>query len=104
MSHPLSFLIDSYMKRAEETGAFDNLPGAGKPLKLDEDPKDALLKKVHAEHKVKPPIVVMKEEIAAGYARLKTLTDEAERKAEMKKLADLQMRLSMELESFRRFG
>ena len=44
------------------------------------------------------------EKILDSKARLKTLNDPAERKAEMKVLADLQMRLAMEKEAYRRFG
>ncbi|WP_375687641.1 DnaJ family domain-containing protein [Pseudooceanicola sp. LIPI14-2-Ac024] len=104
MSHPLNWIIDGYLKTAEENGAFDNLPGAGKPLPKREDPRDALLSHVSREHKIKPPIVVMREQIVASQARLKDLSDPDARKAEMKVLADLQMRLAMELEAFRRFG
>ena len=37
-------------------------------------------------------------------ALLKTLTDEDDRKAEMKTLADLELRLAIEVEGFRKYG
>lgn len=32
MDHPLIDLIDARIRKAQADGAFDNLPGAGKPL------------------------------------------------------------------------
>lgn len=104
MDHPLFSIVDDHIRLAEKSGAFDNLPGAGKPLRDLDDPADALVKRVMTEHKVKPPLVALKEEIAAAQARLRDLTDEAERKAEMRRLSDLQTRLALEVEAFNRYG
>lgn len=35
--HAFQSIIDQQMREAEAAGAFHNLPGAGKPLKLDDD-------------------------------------------------------------------
>lgn len=104
MAHPLNSLIDMVLGRAEKRGDFDRLEGAGKPLPPVDDPKNAVMNRMMRESKVKPPVVVLKEEIAASRARLAELTDETERRAEMKVMADLQTRLAMEMEAFRRFG
>ena len=104
MDHPLLSLIDQRIAAAEREGQFDNLPGAGKPLDHLGDPKDALLDRLSREAQVRSPLAVLREQIAASKARLQTLTDEAPRKAEMKTLADLQMRLAIEMETMRRFG
>lgn len=104
MSHPLSHLIDRALGRAEAAGELENLPGAGKPIPKHEGPGDPVLNRLMTESKVKPPVVVLKEEIAASRERLAALVDEGARKAEMKVLADLQTRLALEMEAFRKFG
>lgn len=104
MDHPLISLIDQQIAAAERAGQFDNLPGAGKPLKLEGDPKDALLDRVRKEADVTSPLVVLKRQIAEAQQQLQPLTDPEARKVQMKVLADLQMRLAMEIEAFKRFG
>lgn len=104
MTHPLQRLIDERLREAQENGAFDNLPGAGKPLPNLREPHDPLLDHVRAEGPVQLPVVVLREQIQASKRRLRSLTDEAARKAEMKTLSDLQMRLAMEMESLVRYG
>ncbi|MEP3280398.1 MAG: DUF1992 domain-containing protein [Stappiaceae bacterium] len=75
MSHPLSFMIESILRRSEKNGELENLPGAGKPLERLDNPQDAVLNKLLKEAGAKPPIVMLKEEINEAQARLKTLTD-----------------------------
>ena len=104
MPHPLDALINEKLQQAKEEGAFDNLPGEGKPIDHGHSPKDALFNRLMVEAKAKPPVVTLTEEIAASRARLASLTDDAPRKAEMKILADLQTRLAIEKELHRRYG
>ena len=104
MDHPLIDLISQQIAKAEKDGAFDNLPGAGKPLDLSQDPKDALMKRAMDEGGIKAPIVTMRDQIAQIKAQLATLTDDTARKAEMAKLADLQTRLAIELEALKKYG
>ena len=104
MAHPLESLIDEILGEAQKRGEMDDLPGAGKPLKFDGSPQDAVLGRLAKEANVKPPVVVLKEQIAEAKARLAGLVDEADRKAEMKVLADLEMRLALEIEAFNRYG
>ncbi len=104
MDHPLISLIDQKIAAAEKEGQFDNLPGAGKPPEHLGDPKDALLDRLSREAAVKSLMVVLKEQIAASKTRLRGLTDQDARKAEMKTLADLQTRLALEIEAVKRFG
>ncbi|QDY71453.1 DnaJ family domain-containing protein [Qingshengfaniella alkalisoli] len=52
MSHPLNSVIDEAMRKAEAEGAFDNLPGAGQPLRNLHDPKDALLDRAMTESRL----------------------------------------------------
>lgn len=104
MDHPLIDLISQKIAEAEKDGAFDNLPGSGKPLDLTHDPKDALVHRAMREGGIKAPIVAMRAEITEIKRRLSELTDEAARKAEMQKLADLQTRLALELEALAKYG
>jgi hypothetical protein len=91
-------LVERMIRSAERDGAFDNLAGAGAPLDQEGDPHEAALKRMMGEAQIIPPAVVLKQQINASYARLKGLSGAAGRKAEMARLADLQMRLAMELE------
>ena len=104
MSHPLNSIIDLAMRQAEADGAFENLPGAGKPLANLREPADAVLDRLMKEAHVKPPVVVLNQQICASRKHLATLTESNERKVEMKRLADLQTRLAIEQEAMRRFG
>ncbi len=61
---------------------------------------DRILKEANA----RPLAVMLHQQISAGWQRLKTLTDESDRKAEMRKLSDLQTRLAIEQEAHRRYG
>ena len=104
MDHPLNSVIEQALKKAEADGLFRNLSGSGKPLPPIRPHGDAVLNRLLTESRAKPPAVVLKEKIASSQARLRELKDEKERKAEMKTLADLQTRLSLELEAFRKYG
>lgn len=104
MAYVQSSIIDMFLSRAEKNGEFANLPGMGSPLANLNEPKDAVMERVRAEANAKPPAVVLKQQIIIAQARLKGLTDPDDRKAEMQLLSDLEMRLSMELEAYRRYA
>lgn len=104
MSHPLSSIIDRALRRAEQEGAFEGLAGAGKPIPDLAEPKDAVLGRMLKEAHALPPAVLLQRQIAESWKRLKGITGEAERKAEMRKLADLQTRLAIEQEAYRKYG
>lgn len=104
MHHPLSGLIDQIVQNAERRGDFDNLPGAGKPLAHLDDPQNAVLNRIMQEADAKSPVVVLRRQILEAQERLKTLTDEAARKAEMTRLSELHTKLAIEMEAFRKYG
>lgn len=104
MAHPLHSLIEQALEEARRNGEFDDLPGRGKPLTNLDEPKDAVLKRVMENANAKPPAVSLNQQIRASYERLKTLTDENERRIELKALSELQTRLSIELEAHRKYG
>ncbi len=103
MDHPLSSLIDQIIQKAEKNGDFDDLPGAGKPLPPLRNPSDAVLSRIMKEADAKAPVVVLREQVLAASARLKTITDPEARKAEMLVLSELQTKLAIEMEAFRKY-
>ena len=104
MAHPLASLIDQIVADAARKGALDDLPGAGKPLPKEDNPQDAVLHRILKEAEATSPVVVLRRQILAAQERLKTLTDEHARKAEMQVIADLHTRLALEMEAFRKYG
>jgi len=56
--------IDRQIREAQERGAFDNLPGAGKPLHLDEDEDwwiKALIRRENLEPVLPGPLMLRRE-------------------------------------------
>lgn len=104
MDHPLIDHISRVIAKAERDGAFDNLPGAGRPIADLHAPGDAVLDRLMRESGAKPKGVTLSREIAEAKARLAELTGEDARHEEMRRLADLEMRLALEMEAMRRHG
>lgn len=104
MDHPLIDLIGQAIAKAEREGAFDDLPGKGKPIPDLHTPGDAVLDRLMRESGAKPQAVTLKAQIAESKARLAELTGEEARREEMRVLADLELRLSLEMEAMRRYG
>ena len=100
----LNFLVDKAFREAEEQGALDHLPGAGKPIAEIHQPKDAAINRILKEAHAVPAVVALRQSIAESMVRLHALTDPAERKKEMRRLADLQTRLAIEQESMGKYG
>ncbi|EYD72001.1 DnaJ family domain-containing protein [Limimaricola hongkongensis] len=104
MDHPLIDLIGQAIAKAEKEGAFKDLPGTGKPIPDLHAPGDAVLDRLMRESGAKPQAVTLKAQIAESKARLAKLTGEEARREEMRVLADLELRLSLEMEAMRRYG
>ncbi len=104
MAHPLNWAIEMAMRQADRNGEFQNLPGAGKPLENLHGPKDAVINRILKENGAKPAPVLLMQEIAREQATLKSLEDAAERKAQMKKISDLQMKLAIEIEAYTKYS
>jgi hypothetical protein len=104
MNHPLSGLIDQIVQNAEKRGEFADLPGAGKPLTGLDDPQNAVLNRIMREADAKSPVVILRQQILASQERLKSLTDEANRRDEMLVLSELHTKLAVEMEAFRKYG
>lgn len=104
MTHPLESLIDQIVAEAMAKGELDDLPGAGKPLPPERDPQNALMNRMVKEAGGVPPAVSLKQQVTEATARLRRISDPTERKAAMKDLADLQLKLTLALETHRRYG
>lgn len=102
MKHPLSDLINRRIEQAFQDGAFDNLPGQGKPLTDMRDPMEALLQRAAEEGGGAIPHVSMREQLTEARAELKKLSDPRERREKLQQISDIQTRLAVELEQVRR--
>jgi hypothetical protein len=113
----LSFLqrvVEEKIREAQEAGAFDNLPGAGKPLRLEDlswVPEDlrvayTILKNAH----VLPPEVELLKQIRTIEELLKYVEDGPQKKDLMKQIQwkmirlDLLKRRSMDLGKVRLYS
>lgn len=71
-----SGLINERIRAAQERGEFDNLPGAGQPIKIDTNPyagARAMAYSLLKANNVAPPEVELGKEIDEGLARCDTL-------------------------------
>ena len=93
----LDVLAESRIREAMVQGVFDDLPGAGRPLALDDDALVA--SELRAAYRVLknsgfvPPEVETRREIAGVHALLAVLDDDAARRRALARLALLQARL-----------
>lgn len=99
-----SDLAERQILKAQAEGQFDNLKGAGKPLDMSGDGSvDAVGFRIMAEAGALPREVELRKAVEAQSLVLRRATDEETQKREMKKLADLQLRLDIEKEARLRF-
>ncbi|MCB1416960.1 MAG: DUF1992 domain-containing protein [Nitratireductor sp.] len=96
-------IADQLIENAMEQGAFDNLPGEGKPLPPPPpgDPKEAFGFQLMARAGAVPAEVQLKKEILRHTERLRTLAQGPDKLEAMQTLANLHMRLAMMLEGRR---
>ncbi len=83
-------IIESRIKKAQDEGAFEDLPGSGQPLNLEDDrhiPEDLrLAHKVLKNADCLPPEVHLRKEIRATEDLLSGMTDTAQKYRTIKKL------------------
>lgn len=91
-------LVEERIQAAIRRGDFDNLPGAGRPLALDDDP--LVPPEVRIAHRILknagcvPPELLERRAIVKLEAALSTVDDDAERAIAIAKLAVMRSRLS----------
>jgi Domain of unknown function (DUF1992) len=90
-------IVEERIQAAIRRGDFDNLPGTGKPLELDDDrlvPVEArIAHRILKNAGLVPPEVLERREIAELDRALSSMTDDSERKRALAKLALLRTRL-----------
>jgi hypothetical protein len=92
-------VVEERIREAQREGAFDNLPGKGKPLQLEDQsliPEDLrmsyhILKNAH----VLPPEAELRKEIQTLQDLLKYVEDESERRAMVKEVEWKMIRLDL---------
>ena len=100
MDHPLIDLIDAKVREAEAEGAFDNLPGAGKPLPTNEGAGDYLSQTMQ-QHGVVPEFVVLQKQLSELRSRLPDLPV-SERRDVLQEIAELEPRVALAKEAWTR--
>ena len=91
-------IIESRIKKAQDQGAFKNLPGRGKPLNLEDDrhiPEDLrMAHKVLKNADCLPPEVQLRKEIRTTEELLAGMTDTSQKYRTIKKLNYLILKLN----------
>ncbi len=91
-------LIESRIQKAQVEGAFENLPGSGQPLHLEDDrhiPEDLrMAHKVLKNADCLPPEVQLRKEIRTTEDLLAGMTDTAQKYRTIKKLNLLILKLN----------
>ena len=92
-------IVEQRIKEALENGDFDNLPGRGKPLRLEDDshvPEDLRLAyRILKNADCLPPELELKKEIRQMEDMLQRLPDEQEKYRHIKKINYMIMKLNM---------
>jgi DnaJ-like protein len=107
-------IVEERIREAQQAGAFDNLPGKGKPLVLEDlsnVPEDLRMTyHILKNAQVLPPEVELQKEISTLQDLLKYVEEDDERKALAKEIEwkvirlDLLKKRSMSLQSARFYG
>jgi hypothetical protein len=92
-------MVERMIKEAQERGEFDDLPGQGEPLKLEDDrhiPEDLrLAHKILKNAGCLPPELALKKEIRQMEDLLDAISDEKEKYRFIKKINYKIMQLNM---------
>lgn len=91
-------IVEERIRKAQEQGQFDGLPGAGRPLELKQDqhiPEDLRLSyKILKNADYLPPEIELKKEICRTEQLLAQMPETAQRYTTMKKLNYLIMKFN----------
>lgn len=100
-----SFLSEYQIRKAEHEGQLENLKGAGKPLPKagDGDFSENVGFRIMAEAGALPKEIELKREEEAQLRVLQATETLEDRKREMKKLADIQLRRAIQEEARRKY-
>lgn len=101
MDHPLIDLISAKIREAEAAGEFDNLPGAGKPLPKEDDPENALLRRIMQENGAVPEFVSLSRELEKLREELRETGDQTKRTEIMKEMSMMEARIALARKGWR---
>jgi DNA topoisomerase VI subunit B len=92
-------IAENRILEAIEAGHFDNLPGKGQPLNLEDDsyipPELKMAYKILKNADCLPPELELRQEIITLQDLVASMEDEAEKLLQMRRLNFLMMKLSM---------
>jgi len=95
----LQKIIEQKIREAQMKGEFDNLPGKGEPVKIEDDsyvPEDLRMAyKILKNANCVPPEIELKKEIRRMEDMLETLSDEKEKYLQIKRINFKIMQLNM---------
>lgn len=103
----LDKIAEQQIKQAQSRGELDGLEGEGKPLPPRNHSGDSIESigfRIMAGAGAIPEEIKLRKAIETQLATLKTITEPLERKAAMKKLSQLQMKLAIQEEARRSFS
>ncbi|MEC0304180.1 DnaJ family domain-containing protein [Terribacillus saccharophilus] len=102
----ISLLAEERIKQAEANGEFRNLPGAGKPLELEDlsgVPEDMRMSyKILKNAGYVPPEMELQKEIVALRDLLRVCTDDSERAAFRKRISEKEIHYEALLQKLKR--
>ena len=93
MDHPLIDLINARIEKANRDGAFDDLPGAGRPLPRCDDPDTAMMNRILRDNGAVPEAVALSRRLAQLRETLLGCSDRTERRRLIAEIAVLDTRL-----------
>ena len=104
----LGKLVERQIKKAQAEGQLEGLNGEGQPLpdrstEAQSDPAIAAGHRIMAQAGVLPEEFSLRKELDAARQAYAGLTDAADRKAAMARIADLEMRYNMARDARRAF-
>jgi hypothetical protein len=96
---PLALLAEEKIREAMARGEFDNLPGAGKPLEIEDDsmvPEDVRVAyKILKNAGCLPPELEIRKEIVTLKSLIASVENEGERRRKLKELDGKLLRLNL---------
>ena len=95
MDHPLLGLIEARIALAEREGAFDALPGAGKPLPPCDDPENAVMHRILKDNGAVPDFVSISRELARLREELRQSADRTDRRRIIQDISMMEARLEL---------
>jgi hypothetical protein len=108
MTDPWGRLAERRMRQALAEGKLSRLDGEGRPLRdrpeaAFVDPGEAVGYRIMHEHGALPEEIALRKEVEAAKAEYARAASDAEKRAAMARIAEMQMKLSIAEEARKRF-